>query len=131
MRSCISELLVPSIYDELLCSESVKEYEDIRLMSKNLYFVQHNQPEHCMSDMSIGNLYEAGVLAKLTEFLIQKAQYKHSDIVILSPYNGQIECIKNAVCKQYPIVYYLIFLILSPAAASPKLSLDCASGQCG
>nr|NP_651229.2 uncharacterized protein Dmel_CG6204 [Drosophila melanogaster]AAF56255.1 uncharacterized protein Dmel_CG6204 [Drosophila melanogaster] len=101
MRSCISELLVPSIYDELLCSESVKEYEDIRLMSKNLYFVQHNQPEHCMSDMSIGNLYEAGVLAKLTEFLIQKAQYKHSDIVILSPYNGQIECIKNALPQNY------------------------------
>ncbi|EDX14184.1 GD21076 [Drosophila simulans] len=89
------------IYDELLCSESVKEYADIRLMSKNLYFVQHNQPEHRNSDMSVENLYEAGVLAKLTEFLIQKAQYKHSDIVILSPYNGQIECIKKALPQNY------------------------------
>ncbi|XP_043653584.1 NFX1-type zinc finger-containing protein 1 isoform X1 [Drosophila teissieri] len=101
MRPCISDLLVPSIYDELLCSESVKEYENIRLMAKNLYFVQHNQTEQRTTDMSIENLYEAGVLAKLTEFLIQKAKYKHSDIAILSPYNAQIECIKQALPRKY------------------------------
>ncbi|XP_070072606.1 NFX1-type zinc finger-containing protein 1 [Drosophila takahashii] len=101
MRPCISELLVPSIYDELLCSKSVEEYEDVRLMDKNLYLVQHNQPEQRSSDMSFENPYEAGMLAKLTEFLIEEAKYKHSDIVILSPYNAQIDCIKKALHRKY------------------------------
>ncbi|XP_037731909.1 NFX1-type zinc finger-containing protein 1 [Drosophila subpulchrella] len=101
MRSCISELLVPSIYDELLCSDSVKEYEDVRLMDRNLYLVQHNEPEQRTPDMSFENPYEAGVLAKLTEFLIEKAKYKQSDIVILSPYNAQIECIRKALPRKY------------------------------
>ncbi|XP_052843035.1 NFX1-type zinc finger-containing protein 1 [Drosophila gunungcola] len=101
MRPCISELLVPSIYDELLCSESVKEYEDIRLMEKNLFFVQHNQPEKRSSDMSFENPYEAGVLAKFVDFLIKRAKYQHSDIVILSPYNAQIECIKKSLDRKY------------------------------
>ncbi|XP_016981428.2 NFX1-type zinc finger-containing protein 1 [Drosophila rhopaloa] len=101
MRPCILELLVPSIYAELICSESVKEYEDIRRMEHNLFLVQHNQPEKRSTDMSFQNPYEAEILVKLVEFLIEKAKYQHGDIVILSPYNAQIECIKKSLPRKY------------------------------
>ncbi|XP_017046922.1 NFX1-type zinc finger-containing protein 1 [Drosophila ficusphila] len=101
MRPSISELLVPTIYDELLCSESVKQYNDIRLMEKNLFFVRHTQPEQRASDMSFENPYEAARLSELFAFLIQKAKYKFDDIVILTPYNAQIECIKKALPRKY------------------------------
>jgi len=125
MRPCISELLVPSIYDELLCSESVKEYKDVRLMDRNLYLVQHNEPEQRTSDMSFENPYEAGVLAKLTEFLIEKGKYKQSDIVILSPYNAQIECIKKAVNK-YNLICNLQFIMI-PFQLPRKYRIQVAS----
>jgi len=125
MRPCISELLVPSIYDELLCSESVKEYKDVRLMDRNLYLVQHNEPEQRTSDMSFENPYEAGVLAKLTEFLIEKGKYKQSDIVILSPYNAQIECIKKAVDK-YNLICSIQFIMI-PFQLPRKYRIQVAS----
>ncbi|XP_017084019.1 NFX1-type zinc finger-containing protein 1 isoform X2 [Drosophila eugracilis] len=103
MRPCISKLLVPSIYNELQCSDSVKEYEDIRLVDRNLFLVQHDQPEQRAADMSFENPYEADMLANLAEFLINKAKYEHSDIVILSPYNAQIECIKKALPRKYRV----------------------------
>ncbi|BFF91150.1 NFX1-type zinc finger-containing protein 1 [Drosophila madeirensis] len=101
MRPCISELLVPSIYGELLCSDSVNAYEDVRNMHKNLFFVSHNQPEKAQLDMSFENIHEAKELAKLTEFLLETGKYEASDIVILSPYNAQVERIK----KTLPIKY--------------------------
>ncbi|XP_033244173.1 NFX1-type zinc finger-containing protein 1 [Drosophila miranda] len=103
MRPCISSLLVPSIYEELLCADSVMAYEDIRLMDKNLFFLQHNQPEKSQLDMSFENLHEAKELAKLTEFLLENAKYEASDIVILSPYNAQVERIKKTLPMKYKI----------------------------
>ncbi|KAH8291947.1 hypothetical protein KR054_002448 [Drosophila jambulina] len=101
MRPCIAELLVPSIYDTLLSSDSVKAYEDVRLMRQNLYFVQHSQPEKQSTDMSFENPYEAELLAKLTVFLVNKPGYQPSDIVILTPYNAQVECITKKLPRRY------------------------------
>ncbi|KAH8243326.1 hypothetical protein KR032_006563 [Drosophila birchii] len=101
MRPCIAQLLVPSIYDELIGSESVKAYEDVRLMEHNLFFVQHSQPEKHTLDMSFENPYEAEQMAKLTAFLVEKAKYLPSDIVILSPYNAQLECIVKKLPRKY------------------------------
>ncbi|KAH8382098.1 hypothetical protein KR009_001889 [Drosophila setifemur] len=95
MRPCIAELLVPTIYEELHNSDSVMAYEDVRLLEKNLFFVQHEQPEQQLPDMSFRNPYEAGILVNLAKFLIEKAKYKPSDIVILSPYNAQVDCIRK------------------------------------
>ncbi|XP_022224892.2 NFX1-type zinc finger-containing protein 1 [Drosophila obscura] len=101
MRPCISGLLVPSIYEELLCSDSTNAYEDVRLMDKNLFFVSHNKPEKPQLDMSIENIHEAKELAELTEFLLEKSKYEASDIVILSPYNAQVERIKKTLPMKY------------------------------
>ncbi|KAH8277372.1 hypothetical protein KR026_009742, partial [Drosophila bipectinata] len=100
MRPCIAELLIPTIYEELTSSDSVKTYDDIRLMEKNLFFLNHKRPEQQLTDKSFINPYEADSLLELTSFLIDKAKYEKSDIVILSPYNAQVECIKKKVTKK-------------------------------
>lgn len=101
MRPCIAELLIPTIYEQLASSDSVKTYEDIRLMEKNLFFLNHSRQEQQLSDKSFINSYEADCLVELTLFLLQKAKYEKSDIVILSPYNAQVECIKEKVCTNH------------------------------
>ncbi|KAH8332520.1 hypothetical protein KR074_004730 [Drosophila pseudoananassae] len=100
MRPCIADLLIPTIYEELASSDSVKTYDDIRMMEKNLFFLNHKRPEQQLSDKSFINPYEADSLLELTSFLIHKAKYARSDIVILSPYNAQVECIRKKLCTR-------------------------------
>ncbi|ALC45834.1 CG6204 [Drosophila busckii] len=103
MRSCIAELLVPTFYADLKCHESVEAYPNIRKLDVNLYFVAHKQAEHLMTNMSIVNKHEAGEVLKLAVWLVQVAGYACSDIVVLSPYNAQVEHIKQKF-KQQPTI---------------------------
>ncbi|XP_068157985.1 uncharacterized protein [Drosophila tropicalis] len=77
----------------------LKEQLKLQKLSAKLNTLQHNQPEHQLSDMSIENEYEAAELVKLTEFLIKRGKYKPIDIVILSPYNAQVDRIKRTLPK--------------------------------
>jgi hypothetical protein len=45
MRPEVAELIVPSIYPELLNHSSVLQYETIRGMLKSVFFITHNHPE--------------------------------------------------------------------------------------
>ncbi|KAH8374720.1 hypothetical protein KR200_004620 [Drosophila serrata] len=101
MRPCIAQLLVPTIYDKLISANSVNDYENVRLMEQNLFFVQHSQPEMQTTDMSFENPYEAEMMAKLAVFLVAEADYQPRDIVILTPYNAQIECIVKKLPRKY------------------------------
>ncbi|KAH8416675.1 hypothetical protein KR222_006367, partial [Zaprionus bogoriensis] len=96
MRSCIAELLVPHFYDQLISDRSVDLPPKLKGMSSSLYFVNHNQPESQLSDMSYANVYEAKTLIKLLEKLLK---LKCKDIVILSPYTAQVEYIRAALGK--------------------------------
>ncbi|XP_034488930.1 NFX1-type zinc finger-containing protein 1-like [Drosophila innubila] len=91
MRPCIAKLLVPTFYDKLEDDESVIAYENVKGMSANMYFVNHNNPENRQTNMSIINSHEARQLVKLALSL----KYKMSDIVILTPYIAQVNYIKS------------------------------------
>lgn len=45
MRPDIANLIRPSIYAQLKDSESVQSYPNVGGMAKNLFFVDHNEPE--------------------------------------------------------------------------------------
>jgi len=51
MRPEVAELIVPSIYPELVNHSSVLQYETIRGMLKSVFFITHNHPEEevCVS----------------------------------------------------------------------------------
>ncbi|KAM8707092.1 hypothetical protein ACLKA7_011230 [Drosophila subpalustris] len=96
MRPCIAKLLVPTFYDELIDDASVTTYDNVKRISANMYFVNHRQPENQLTDMSFVNMYEAKALVELA----LKLKYKMSDIVILTPYNAQVNCIKSLLTKK-------------------------------
>ncbi|XP_034117754.2 NFX1-type zinc finger-containing protein 1 [Drosophila albomicans] len=99
MRPCIAELLVPIFYDALANSESVKAYDNVRGMAANMYFVNHKEPEEQLTDMSFVNKHEALKLVELLRAL-RKYYMLGSHIVILSPYNAQVEYIKLLLPKK-------------------------------
>ncbi|XP_030080781.1 NFX1-type zinc finger-containing protein 1 isoform X2 [Drosophila hydei] len=96
MRSCIAELLVPIFYDKLISDDSVNAYGNVTKMASNMYFVNHTHPEEQMVDMSFINKHEAEELMNLLKHL----RYDPSKVVILSPYNAQIEYIKSLLNRK-------------------------------
>lgn len=49
MRPEIGNLIRPIIYKELLDDECVKQYPNVIGIAKNLYFIDHNEPESGVS----------------------------------------------------------------------------------
>lgn len=49
MRPEIANLIRPIIYKELLDDESVTQYPNVMGMMKNLYFIDHTEPESGVS----------------------------------------------------------------------------------
>ncbi|EDW14281.1 NFX1-type zinc finger-containing protein 1 isoform X1 [Drosophila mojavensis] len=96
MRSCIAELLVPIFYDKLITDDSVQAYPNVPKMAKNMYFVNHTHPEEQMMDLSFINKHEAEELMNFMAHL----RHDPSNIVILSPYNAQVEYIKSLLMKK-------------------------------
>jgi hypothetical protein len=95
MRPEISSLISPHIYEELLNHEVVLEYKNIQGMESNLFFINHTQNESEVEGLkSPKNDYEALMLAKLAKYLLQQG-YAPSEITVLTPYNGQVSCIKS------------------------------------
>lgn len=45
----VANLIRPIIYKELFDDECVKQYPDVIGMAKNLYFIDHNEPESGVS----------------------------------------------------------------------------------
>ncbi|XP_064550853.1 NFX1-type zinc finger-containing protein 1 [Drosophila montana] len=95
MRSCIAELLVPIFYDELISDDSVKAYRNVHGMAANMFFVNHDQYEQQLNDMSFVNKHEAKELVKLAASL----EREHTNIVVLTPYNAQVVQIKALLSK--------------------------------
>jgi hypothetical protein len=57
MRPEVAELIVPSIYPELMNHSSVLEYETIRGMLKSVFFITHNHPEEEVCVSSVQNVF--------------------------------------------------------------------------
>lgn len=70
MRPEIANLIRPTIYKELLDDETVKAYPNVIGMAKNLYFIDHNEPESGVSDIFSDNYYYYRALSKVTKILI-------------------------------------------------------------
>ncbi|KAM9759617.1 NFX1-type zinc finger-containing protein 1 isoform 1-T2 [Menidia menidia] len=98
MRPDIARLLTPHIYSELENHPSVLEYENIKGLSTNLFFVEHNHPEEEIRDgKSHQNSHEAKFVVALCRYLLFQ-DYKPEQITILTTYTGQLHCLR----KQMP-----------------------------
>nr|XP_060628786.1 NFX1-type zinc finger-containing protein 1-like [Anolis sagrei ordinatus] len=100
MRPEISQLLVPFFYKELRDHQVVLQYESIKGMEKNVFFVQHREEEsHSADSESYSNRHEAAFLASLTGYLLKQG-YGRSQITILTPYHGQVVRVRTLLRHQ-------------------------------
>ena len=94
--------LMRHIYDDLENHESVEEYEDIKGMKKNMFFINHNYMEDsCNQSHSHVNGHEAKFLVALCRHLMQQG-YKADQITLLTTYTGQMYAIRD--CLQEDVI---------------------------
>ena len=95
MRPEISQLVRPHIYPELYDHPSVCNYPPSLGIARSVYFISHVQKEQDTEDLrSPSNEHEASFLASLCYYLLKQG-YKASEITVLTPYTGQIVCLKK------------------------------------
>ncbi len=97
MRPEIADLLRPHIYESLSDHESVLGREDVAGVGKNVFFIDHAQPEEANRDgdsKSHSNIHEVTFLVALCRYLLKQG-YTPSQITILTMYRGQLLEIKK------------------------------------
>ncbi|XP_051996715.1 NFX1-type zinc finger-containing protein 1-like [Xyrauchen texanus] len=95
MRPSIARLLTPHIYAELENHPSVHEYDNVKGLLTNLFFVDHPHLEEEIKDgRSHQNIHEANFVVALCRYLLRQ-DYKSSQITILTTYTGQLHCLRK------------------------------------
>ncbi|XP_013381835.1 NFX1-type zinc finger-containing protein 1-like [Lingula anatina] len=98
MRPEIATLL-RHIYPELENHPSVEDAEDIRGVSKNMFFINHSYPEvKDGENRSRSNKHEAKFMVALCKYLLLQG-YGASQITILTTYTGQLLQFKKIMPK--------------------------------
>jgi hypothetical protein len=108
MRPEISALVRELTYPELTDAASTRGRDDIRGLQDNIIFVNHALPEDNEpkvsdrsdpgSPTSKENSYEVGMVLKIVRYLAQQG-YGTDDIVVLTPYLGQLYKLREALKK--------------------------------
>ena len=92
--------LMKHIYDDLQNHESVKTYEDIKGMKKNMFFISHSQLEKpCEDSHSHVNEHEAKFIVALCRYLLQQG-YRSDQITLLTTYTGQMFAIRDCLQEE-------------------------------
>ncbi|NWU03076.1 ZNFX1 protein, partial [Urocynchramus pylzowi] len=95
MRPEIAQLISPHIYQKLENHPSVLEYENIKGVSTNVFFVEHEVPEQEIQEgKSHQNPHEAHFVVELCKYFLCQG-YEPSQITILTTYTGQLFCLRN------------------------------------
>uniref|UniRef100_A0A8C2WIA0 Zinc finger NFX1-type containing 1 n=1 Tax=Cyclopterus lumpus TaxID=8103 RepID=A0A8C2WIA0_CYCLU len=102
MRPEIACLLTPHIYAKLENHPSVLDYDSIKGLDTNLFFVEHTNLEEEINDgKSHQNRHEAMFVVSLCRYLIFQG-YKPEQITILTTYTAQLYCLRNLMpAKQF------------------------------
>ncbi|XP_053848821.1 NFX1-type zinc finger-containing protein 1 [Vidua macroura] len=95
MRPEIAQLISPHIYQKLENHPSVLEYENIKGVSTNVFFVEHEVPEQEIQEgKSHQNPHEAHFVVELCKYFLCQG-YEPSQITILTTYTGQFFCLRK------------------------------------
>ncbi|KAE9534042.1 hypothetical protein AGLY_008778 [Aphis glycines] len=95
MRPEIASLITPSIYNELHNHVSVNNRENIRGVTKNMFFLNHNVYEKEVEDiLSKNNDHEARFLIMFARHLILQG-YTTDQVTILTTYSGQLFILRS------------------------------------
>ncbi|XP_059169746.1 NFX1-type zinc finger-containing protein 1-like [Physella acuta] len=98
MRPEISKLM-RHIYPSLEDDDSVKEYENIKGVGKNIFLINHHHEESNVHDsLSKKNVFEAEYVVALCKYLLTQ-DYSPQNVTILTTYVGQVLAIRSLARK--------------------------------
>ena len=107
MRPQISRL-IRGTYPDLTDYEGVRDYPDVRGISKNVIFLNHSSPEENREQgRSLKNFYEMDLCVSIARLLLQNG-YKPRQLVILTPYLGQMLSLQRKVRSEMHDIQTLI-----------------------
>ena len=91
MRPEIASLICPTIYDKLLNNENVEQYEHVKGVGSDVFFIDHTYPEKANDDKdrSHSNQHEADYLVALCKYFLKQG-YRPTEITVLTMYRGQL-----------------------------------------
>ncbi|XP_054748296.2 NFX1-type zinc finger-containing protein 1-like isoform X1 [Lytechinus pictus] len=100
MRPEISRLMrMERLYPYLEDAVSVKKFDDILGVTKNIFFLHHEKEEDSVDEMkSHSNIHEAKFLVGLCRYFLQQG-YLPEQITILTTYSGQLFAFKRRMKK--------------------------------
>lgn len=99
MRPEISQLVRP-VYERLIDNENVLEYELVKGIEKNVFFISHNKEESTKEEsQSYWNNHEAKFIQRLTQYLLKQG-YAATQITILTPYSGQMFLLRDIMPRK-------------------------------
>ena len=101
MRPEIAQLICPYIYENLINASSVCNYDRVKGVKHDVFFIDHNVSEDDSSDsdmMSHSNTLEAEFAVRLCHYFI-KLGYQRCQITILTMYRGQLLKMKKMMPK--------------------------------
>ena len=109
MRPEVSALVRSLTYPDLTDAPKTQGRPDLRGFQKNLIFVAHSKPENDAKDTanwndtssisSKQNRFEVDMVLKCVRYLAQQG-YGTDDIVVLTPYLGQLQLLKMVLGKE-------------------------------
>ena len=101
MRPKVAKLICPTIYDKLYDADSVKTYPHVMGVGKDVFFIDHTEPENCRSSdtKSRVNKYEVQYIVQLCHYLLKQG-YEPPEITILTMYSGQLQEFQRQMKKQ-------------------------------
>ena len=100
MRPNIARLTKRIYENEIFDHESVCSFEDVRGFEKNLFFIDHREPEKFGQGLhSYSNQHEASFVVSLTKYLFNQ-DYDKSKITVLTMYSAQLLELKGKMPKK-------------------------------
>lgn len=110
MYSSISELIRRTLYPALEDHPSVCKYPEVEGMRKRLFWLDHEEKEdrstnhELIRSFSKSNNFEVEMVTAIVSHLVRQGTHSIADIVVLTPYLGQLRKIKQRLRSSFEIV---------------------------
>jgi len=110
MYPSISELIRKTLYPALEDHPSVCQYPEVDGMRKRLFWLDHEEKEdrstnhELIRSFSKSNSFEVEMVAAIVSHLVRQGTHSIADIVVLTPYLGQLRKIKQRLRSSFEIV---------------------------
>ncbi len=129
MRPEISRLVRDTLYPKLVDHTDTKNLPSVPGMRKNVFWYHHTNPEasaqYDTEGKSHSNDFEVQMTSALVRHIVRQGVYKSSEIVVLTPYAGQLRKLQRTLSTSFEIILGQIDKVEHPSTRvgemAPKL----------